>query len=284
MIVDLRPAIATPVLIGDCDASRRAIVSTIVRKREPHAAIVEAATGEELANLILRYRPNLGFISVQMDDISGPEAVALARKSGGVVSSLVLITSHFLPRWREVAQALEAYEVLKTPLDPDHISRLLHANERRLTPTSILLAATPHGRGLIHRVLNRSGFAVNIDEAENGRHALKLLSRGAYEIAFVDTALNDIDGLEIACQLQSSNCSTKLVLMTQGDADKITQAARYFGVSFVLRMPFYPRDVDLLLHNALNLRRPYLLNSLTAPPAPTALVSIKSVQSRCAAI
>ena len=33
-------------------------------------------------------------------------------------------------------------------------------------------------------------------------------------------------------------------------------------------------DIDLALHNALGLRRPYLLNALTAPPAPSALLRI----------
>ena len=48
----------------------------------------------------------------------------------------------------------------------------------------------------------RSGFAIELDETDDGRHALKQLKLGAYDFAFIDVKLGGIDGLELACQIQ----------------------------------------------------------------------------------
>ncbi|WP_336491156.1 ANTAR domain-containing response regulator [Methylobacterium nigriterrae] len=226
-------------------------------------------------------KPTLAFVGLQLEGLSGPEAIALARKSGGVLSCLILMTPRAFPQWQEIAQSLGAYEVLKLPLDPQHIEPLLQANRRRHQPTSVLLAcASEAGRGAISRVLARSGFSLAVDETDSGRHAHKLLRMGTYDLAFLDTSLPDLDGLELACQVQRLQLPTRITLLTAQHPHPIGQAARYSGVAFVLKMPFYPRDIDLALHHALELRRPYLLNALTKPPAPTALLRIADLPAR----
>ncbi|MGH1590880.1 response regulator [Methylobacterium phyllosphaerae] len=188
---------------------------------------------------------------------------------------LVLVATRVLPHWQDIATSLGAYEVLKTPLDPSHIEQLLHADARRRAPTRALLAcSTPAGRSAISRVVARSGFAIEMDETDDGRHALRQLKLSAYDFAFIDVKLVGIDGLELACQIQPLELATRITLLTTGELEPVAQAGRYFGVDAVLRMPFYARDIDLALHNALGLRRPYLLNALTAPPAPSALLRI----------
>ncbi|GJE58931.1 response regulator [Methylobacterium trifolii] len=271
-ILDTGPA---NVVIADCDADRRATLAEIVRGFDASALIHEATSGTDLVDIVLAHKPTLAFVGMKLDGLSGPEAVAFARKRGGVLPCLVLITSRVLPQWQDLAQSLGAYEVLKTPLDPAHIESLLHADARRRRPTRTLLASSSEaGRGAVARVLTRSGFNLAVDETECGRHALKLMKLGTYGLAFIDTKLDGIDGLELACQVQTLGLPAHITLLTMSDPEPIAQAARYFGVEFVLRMPFYPRDIDLALHHALGLRRPYLLNALTAPPAPTALLRI----------
>lgn len=263
------------VLIADGDVGRRRTLTETVLHFDPAANVLEASSGQEVIDLVVRHKPTIGFVGLQLDGISGPEAVALARKRGMIIPCLVLVAARVFPQWQDLAQSLGAYEVLKIPLDPDHIGSLLVANARRMASTSVLLASSSEaGRGMVARVLGRSGFRMAIDETESGRHALKLLRMGAYELAFIDANLEGLDGMELACQVQPLKLPTRLTLMTTGDPEPIAQAARYFGVDFVLKMPFYARDIDLALHQALSLRRPYLLNAVTAPPVPTALLRI----------
>ncbi|AIQ88896.1 Response regulator receiver protein [Methylobacterium oryzae CBMB20] len=262
-------------MIADCDPGRRLSLREIVLRFDPRAVIDEATSGQALCDILLRHRPTLAFVGLQLDDLSGPEAVAVARRAGAEPPCLVLVATRVLPHWQEIATSLGAYEVLKTPLDPGHIEQLLHADARRRAPTRALLAcSTPAGRSAISRVVARSGFAIDLDETDDGRHALRQLKFAAYDFAFIDVKLGGIDGLELACQIQPLSLPTRITLLTTSELEPVAQAGRYFGVDAVLRMPFYARDIDLALHNALGLRRPYLLNALTAPPAPSALLRI----------
>ncbi len=263
------------VVIAESDPGRRATLTQIVRRFCAKSRICETDTGTELAEMLLAEKPTLAFVGLHLAGMSGPEAVATARKRGGSAQSLVLITARVIPQWQDLAQSLGAYEVLKTPLDPKHIDSLMHADARRRQPTHVLLASSSeHGRNAIGRVLALSGFNLVVDETDDGRHALKLLGLASYDLAFIDSKLGGLDGFELACQAQALGLSTRITLMTAGDPEPLAQAARYFGVDSILRMPFYPRDIDLALHHALTLRRPYLLNAITAPPAPTALTRI----------
>ncbi|MEL6064078.1 response regulator [Methylobacterium sp. DCY52] len=263
------------VVIADCDAGRRAVLGGVVRRFDSGAVIHEATSGQALCDILLRRRPSLAFVGLQLEDLSGPEAVAVARRAGAEPPCLVLVANRVLAQWQEIATSLGAYEVLKTPLDPNHIEQLLHADARRRAPTRALLAcSSPAGRSAISRVVARSGFTIELDETDDGRHALKQLKLAAYDFAFIDVKLAGIDGLELACQIQPLHLATRITLLTTAELEPVAQAGRYFGVDAVLRMPFYARDIDLALHNALGLRRPYLLNALTAPPAPSALLRI----------
>ena len=266
---------AARVVIADRDPNRRATLAEIVRRFDPEAIVDTAVSGQALCEILLGRRPSLAFVGLQLEDRSGPEAVAMARKGGADLPCLVIVADRVLAHWQEIAQSLGAYEVLKTPLDPSHIEQLLHADVRRRSPSRALLACSSQaGRSAIGRVLQRSGFAIRLDETDCGRHALKQLTLAPYDFAFIDAKLGGMDGLELACQVQPLGLPTSITLLTTGDPEPIAQAGRYFGVDAVLRMPFYARDIDLALHNALGLRRPYLLNALTAPPAPSALLRI----------
>mgnify|MGYP002718581095 CR=1 FL=1 len=274
----LRPEAAQPVLIADCDAARRDALSGLVRRFEPAAAICEVASGPDLVEVMLNRRPSLAFVSAQLDDMSGPEAVALARKSGGRLPCLIFTAPRAFPQWHEIAEKLGAYEVLKLPLDPAHIDALLLANQRRQQPTSVLVAcASEVGRRAIQRVLAGSGFSLTVEETDSGRHARKLLQLATYPLAFLDTSLPDLDGLELACQLQPLGLQTQIALLTSQDPKPVAQAARHVGVEFVLKMPFSARDIALTLHHAFGLRRPYLLNALTKDPEGGALVRVAAL-------
>ncbi|MER2269536.1 response regulator [Methylobacterium oxalidis] len=274
------PSLLT-VLVADQDAQRRQTIAEVVRAFDPGAIIAEVGSGIDLVEVVLRHKPTLAFVGLHLEGLSGPEAVALARKQGGVLPCLILVAPRVFPQWQEIAQSLGAYEVLKLPLDRLHIGNLLHANARRQQPTSVLVAsASEASRSAVRRVLGRSGFALQVEETDSGRHAHKLLRMGDYGLAFLDVGLPDLDGLELACQVQKLALPTKLTLLTVSEPEPIARAARYSGVSFVLKMPFHASDIDLALHHAYGLRRPYLLNALTKPPAPSALIRVTDLRSR----
>lgn len=256
---------ATVALVADASADARADIAAAIRAWDPAVEPIEAETGDAVVAALIRHKPTIAFVGIALPGMTGPEAIAVAKARGVEVPCLVLTASRVVPRWAEVAQRLDAYEFLKAPFDPRHITHLLQADRARRTPLRLLLVeGSAQGRELIGRVLGRIGFQLEVEETDNGRHALKLMRLTPFDVALIDSSL---DGLEIACQAQEQMPDTKLMLMTGGDADKLAQASRHFGVDFVLKKPFFARDVELALHQMYGLRRPYLLNALAAEPS-----------------
>ena len=101
----------------------------------------------------------------------------------------------------------------------------------------------------------------DVVEAEDGEQALKLIRSGLYDVALIDRDLPRLDGLELACQAAKVAPTTRVVLMEGRGED---QAVRQFGIVALLQKPFYVWDLDLALHAAFDLRRPYLMNALPA--------------------
>ncbi|MDR7040383.1 CheY-like chemotaxis protein [Methylobacterium sp. BE186] len=96
---------ATRAVIADSDAGRRLTLSKIVRQLDPEAVVLEAVSGEELSETIVRHQPSLGFVSMQLSRLSGPEAVALARKRGAVLPCLVVVSSRVFRNGRSWRRA-----------------------------------------------------------------------------------------------------------------------------------------------------------------------------------
>jgi CheY-like chemotaxis protein len=142
---------------------------------------------------------------------------------------------------------------------------MLEARRRMTTPLQLLIAdGSAQARRLIRRVLAESRFALQIDESEDGRHALKAMQLVAYDVALIDRHLPRLDGLELSCQAAKAAPDTKIMLMAAGEAGGVEQAVRQFGIAALLKKPFYLWDVEIALHTAFALRRPYLLNALPA--------------------
>jgi CheY-like chemotaxis protein len=260
----------TVALVADRSVANRTALAEVIHRFDPEARVIETGSGQRIIDTFTgptngHARPTIAFVSVQLDDLTGPEAIAMVKARGCEIPGLILVSGRVVPKWTEVAQRLDAYEFLKSPLDPDHVVQLLEAERRRRMPTRILVVdSSPNGRALVARVLERSGFSLEVEETDDGRHALKLLRLAQFDLVLIDLALQGLDGLEIACQAHDVAPATPLILMSSGDVDSLAQASRHFGVAFVLKKPFYARDIDLALHHVLGLRRPYLLNALVA--------------------
>jgi CheY-like chemotaxis protein len=270
---DARPSGPDSALVADQDPELRRRLAALIRTHEPSLQIIEAATSRETCEACLVHRPVLAFVGLQFEDASGPEAVARFKAQGFSVPCLILIAAQIFPRWTEVSQHLDAHEFLRLPLDEAHVAGLLQAHARRRRQTRLLLVdSAPQSRTLVRRILGSCGFSLAVEETESGPHALKLTRLAAYDVALIDLGLRGGGGgLELACQIREAAPGTPLVLMTGGDAATMAHASRHFGIDYVLRKPFFARDVDRVLYHVLGLGRPYLINATTeALPAQAA--------------
>lgn len=249
-------------LIADESPANRSQLRIPLEAFDPGIRIVEAMDGGGAVKALLDAPPDLAFVNVQLPDITGAEALAFARAKG-VRTTSILMASQIVPRWVEFSQELDAYEFLMSPLDPEHIGQLLRGLRRMRSPTRVLVVVENEtNRALVRKVLHGSRFDLEIEEADSGRHALKLMRLTDYDVALIDTYLTGMDGLETACQARETSPDTKLIMMANEESSLLAQSARHFGVAWVLTKPFYAPDVDVALHKVFGLRRPYLLNAL----------------------
>lgn len=250
------------VMIADADPQQREHLAEAVRAAAPHARISFAEKGDEAAAAIVRLRPDVLFINVKLPEMSGAEAVVMA-KHEKVTPITILLSDNILSRWVALATELDAYEFLKHPYDPKHIAGLIAAIERMRTKMRVLLVESSEAiRALMHKLLRQSRFDLELDDTDSGTHALKLMGSARYDVALIDLHLADMDGLETACKLKDESPETRLVLMSAPGSEKIEAASGHFGFNSFLQKPFYAHHIEDVLHEIFKLRRPYLLNAI----------------------
>jgi CheY-like chemotaxis protein len=256
-------------LVADDFSATRANLTSAIQTFDPSGQVIEAKDGNQAVAALAEHVPDIAFVNVQLPQLSGAEALAFSRAQG-IRPFTIVLSNIVVPEWVELSLRLGAYEFLKKPFDQDHVTHLLRAFDRTRTPIKLLLVdASQASREMVRRILLSSGFKFEIDETDTGQHALKVLRTNHYDLALIERNLPvGIDGLETACQANQATPGTKLILMSSTDVGPLEQVARHFGVVALLKKPFYPRDVDFTVHQALGLRRPYLLNALVPLGVP----------------
>ena len=113
----------TLALIADDAPEFRAGIAAAIRRSDPAIRIVEADTGVEARNVLLKRRPQLAFLNLQLPKLSGAEALAWA-VARGIKPFTVLMSGAVPARWVELSIELQAYEFLRKPFDPAHVTHL----------------------------------------------------------------------------------------------------------------------------------------------------------------
>src|SRR5262249_47251089 len=113
-------------------------------------------------------------------------------------------------------------------------------------------------RKIVRRVLDRSVFRFAIEEAVDGEKALKLIDDNNYDIVFLDFNMPGLDGIETLERLRVSGAQCKVIMISaQPDQQRIDLALER-GAIACLNKPFFARDIDRAIHEALGFKVPTL--------------------------
>lgn len=262
------PAVKKRILIADSAERDRMAIAEALRPHKSLIDIIEEETTEGVLKTLRQSKIDMAFIDLKLKDGSGVAAVGQGRREGHE-PFLVLTSGAVLPNWAMVATDLFAYEFLKKPCAADDIDNAFRAFERMSKPTTMMLAdSSDQARRIMRKIIDGSQFDCDIDETDNGRHALKMARTKAYDIALVDSGLAGMSGLETACQLQSQFPDTAVVLMLAAANKALASSLKHFSLQYTLAKPFFARDMDVLLHQVHGLRRPYLMNAIIKTDKP----------------
>jgi CheY-like chemotaxis protein len=117
-------------------------------------------------------------------------------------------------------------------------------------------------RRIVRKILSASRFRLEIAEAPEGIDALKQIGCGQFDFVFLDYNMPGLDGVETLTEIKRQYPRTDVVMMTSVRDDAVAERARAAGAAAFLRKPFYPSDIDAVLHSVYGLGWRNLLHGL----------------------
>ncbi len=249
------------VLIADQSAINREELSKLFQQAGMPVDLTEAATLEDCLNKLKKARKHpfdlalIGSFS-DVDQTEMPSRLATL----GDETVIVLITDAPNPALFEKALHSAIYDCLIAPVELQDINRVMKRASIPKDPLPILIVDdTRVMRKVVMKVLNESEFSLAISEAESCDMAVSLCRKIPYYCTFLDLNIRVQDGLQTARNILKLQPKCRIVLMSTSDADMRADIEKNGLASFLLK-PFYPKDINRLLHTFLGLEQPNLTN------------------------
>jgi signal transduction histidine kinase len=106
----------------------------------------------------------------------------------------------------------------------------------------------------MRRVLERSSYQVDL--AENGEEAIKLLKANSYDLALIDLKMPGIDGFEVTRHINETLGRQTVIVIVSALAtvEAAMEVTRQGAFDFIVK-PFVPRDLKQVVDRAVRQRR-----------------------------
>jgi CheY-like chemotaxis protein len=246
----------TKVLIAD-DASA---VHELIRDALPSeysANIVHAFDGVECLQA-LDHGVELAFIDVHMPTMGGMDALWAARIAGNK-TFVTLISGRSNRRCVDLARQLDAYEFLTKPFGSKEIEAILATYRRVSTPMQVLLVDdSAISLKVMRKVLANSMFHLNIEEAHSGAETVERCNDEAFDVVFLDVNMPGLNGFATLGRLMQANPDAKVVMIS-GEYNPLREReAIALGAAATMHKPFFPTEIDAVLHRIFGLQSPKL--------------------------
>jgi CheY-like chemotaxis protein len=245
-------------LVADDSRTVQRFFEDVVAQSSLPIELVSAQSGRECMMFLEQDNIGLAFIDVHMPEMSGLEALGRARFNGNKTFVTLMSTVVDAPRF-ELARQLRVYEYLVKPFTADDVTAILKTYQRVATKMRVLIVDDSRTmRLLVRRVIERSIFRLDVEEASNGTTALSRFDHDSFDLVFLDYNMPGLNGIETLERVLARDPSTKVIMFSAERDDEHVRQAAALGASAFLYKPFFRADVDRALHGALGLKMPGL--------------------------
>src|SRR5262249_14399478 len=117
-------------------------------------------------------------------------------------------------------------------------------------------------RRTVRRVLGRSMFRLDVDEASDGEAAIARVKDAGCDIVFLDANMPGLDGLGTLRRVRSIDAACRVIMLSAEREEARVQRAGEAGAVAFLHKPFFSHDIDHALHTAFGLKQPALWSHL----------------------
>jgi CheY-like chemotaxis protein len=109
-------------------------------------------------------------------------------------------------------------------------------------------------RSIVKKILMATRFPLEVSEASEGAAALARLRNGKFDIIFLDYNMPGLNGLAALAEIKRVHPSLEVVMITATQDEAIGARARAAGAAAFLKKPFFPADIEQVLHAYCGLR------------------------------
>lgn len=245
----------TLLIADDSNAVHQLIRNALPTEYSIH--VLHAFDGAECLGALDR-GVDLAFIDVHMPTMGGLDALWAARIAGNK-TFVTLISGRSTRRCIDLARKLDAYEFLIKPFCNNDITTIVQTYRRISTPMNVLLVDdSPVFLKIMHKVLASSIFRLQIKETNAGDIAVARCKEESFDVVFLDVNMPGLDGYETLARLARSRPQTKVVMMSSEYNMTRERAALKLGAAAIMHKPFFPTEIDAVLHQLFGLQSPKL--------------------------
>ena len=145
--------------------------------------------------------------------------------------------------------------VVVKPANLDQAKKLVERCVRLRLPNRVLVVDDSLTmRSIVRKILVASRFRLELAEAQEGVDALKQIATGKFDLVFLDYHMPGLNGVEALTAIKRQQPNLHVVMMTSTKDDAIAEQARRAGAAAFLKKPFYPADIDMILHRIFGLQ------------------------------
>lgn len=109
-------------------------------------------------------------------------------------------------------------------------------------------------RSIVRKILASSRFPLEVSEAQEGVEALRQIASGKFDIVFLDYNMPGLNGVETLAEIKRQYPRLEVVMITSTAEEAVAERARAAGAAAFIKKPFYPADIDAVLHRIFGLR------------------------------
>jgi len=210
--------------------------------------------GQQAVQLLGKQAFDLAFLDINMPQLNGVEVMAAIHLMGGKTFA-VSMSNELNAAAEEKLKSFGAYDFLEKPFSNKQVHQLIQTYDAiRTRHRALVVDDSATVRRIVEKVLKKSIFDLEVDQAEDGPSALEKVKVSEYKIIFSDFNMPEMNGIELAQKLAAYKKGAETVLMSTEMTETVNQAAEQVGAKAFLRKPFFPQDVDTILHHIFGLK------------------------------
>jgi len=227
------------VLVVDDDPTVREMMQRYLAREGYH--VVTAADGDEGLRIARHIKPSVITLDVVMPEKDGWD-VLRALKSERALSDIPVVMLTIIDE-RNKGYALGASDYVIKPINRDQLLSILE-KYRLSDSTNVVLVVEDEAdmRRRLHTTMSAEGWEV--EEAENGRIGLDVLSKVRPNLILLDLMMPEMDGFEFLAELRNDQSYREIPVVVVTGADLTAEDHRNLngGVEKILSKSAYSRE------------------------------------------